>query len=92
MTDYPDGELVRLAQGGDTQAFGVLAERYGKSLISYTRAKVRSWADAQDIVQDTLIDALKGLGGFDLERPFRPWLRAICRNRLSRHYRTQARQ
>ena len=60
--------------------------------MSYVSAKVCSWADAQDIVQDTFLDELRGLGGFDLGRPFRPWLRAICRNRLSRHYRAWARE
>ena len=92
MTDYPETTLVGLAHGGNLEAFGILVQRHEASLMGYVSTKVHCWADAQDIVQDTFLDALRGLYRFDTGRPFRPWLRAICRNRLRRHYRTWARK
>lgn len=36
--------------------------------------------DAEDVVQDAFLRALRGLEGFDERREFRPWLYAIVRN------------
>ena len=60
-------------------------------LTAYVRSCVSNWADAQDIVQDTLRDAFLGLSRFDRARPFEPWLRAICRNRVKKRFRSLAR-
>ena len=36
--------------------------------------------DADDALQDTLLRAWRGLPGFDIRRPLRPWLYKIATN------------
>jgi len=41
-----------------------------------------------DIVQDGCIDAMEHLNRFDGSKELGPWLRAICRNRMLHHFRS----
>ena len=84
--------LAERAAQGDATAFEYLAERCKSMLTAYARSCVSNWADAQDVVQDTLLDAFLGLPRFDKARPFEPWLRAICRNRVRKHWRRGKRE
>jgi len=84
--------LAERAAQGEEAAFEELVERCQSMLRAYVRACVPNWADAQDVVQDTLLDAFLGLPRFDKARPFEPWLRAICRNRVRKHWRRWGRR
>jgi RNA polymerase sigma-70 factor (ECF subfamily) len=46
---------------------------------------VRNPADAEDIIQDTVIRAYTNIGRYDPDRPFYPWLLTIGRN-LARNF------
>ncbi|MFB7268637.1 RNA polymerase sigma factor, partial [Streptomyces nojiriensis] len=46
--------------------------------------------DVDDVVQDTMLRALDGLGGLRVDESFRSWLVAIAMNRVRAHW--QARQ
>ena len=92
MTDYPESHLVRLAIDGNGEAFGVLVGRHEGSLMAFVAGWTQNWVDAQDILQETFIDAFRGLNRFDTSRPFHPWLKAICRNRLRSRHRTWLRK
>ena len=48
-------------------------------LLRVARSITRNHADAEDLVQDTLIRAYRGIGGFDGRYP-RAWLLTILRN------------
>lgn len=48
-------------------------------LLRVARSMTRNHADAEDLVQDTLIRAYRGIGGFDGRYP-RAWLLTILRN------------
>ena len=37
--------------------------------------------DAEDVAQEVFVRALRGIAGFDAERPVRPWLLGIAANR-----------
>jgi len=80
MTDVTDAELARQAAGGDTEAFGQLAERYTPAARRLARLFLRDPDDADDAVQDGLLSAWRALDRFDLRRPFRPWLLRIVLN------------
>jgi RNA polymerase sigma-70 factor (ECF subfamily) len=56
-------------------------------LLRVARSLARRPADAEDLVQDTLIRAFQGIGGFDGAHP-RAWLLTIMRNtEINRHRR-----
>lgn len=48
-------------------------------LLRVARALTRHEAEAEDLVQDTLVRAFRGIGGFDGRHP-RSWLLTILRN------------
>lgn len=72
-----DGDLVERLRQGDEEAFMKLVARHHDSMLRVARSYVRSDAVAEEVVQDTWLAALRGLGGFRGEASFRTWLLAI---------------
>jgi len=72
-----DLALVRLAQAGDAEAFGVLVERHRRAVFRAALAGVRSPTDADEVAQDAFITAFQKLPGFRGEAAFKTWLLAI---------------
>ena len=75
--EVPDLDLVRRAQGGDTDAFGELVERNRRAVFRAALAAVGSPAEADDVAQEAFVTAYRKLGGFRGEAAFRTWLLAI---------------
>jgi len=57
-------------------------------LLRVARTLTGSWADAEDLVQDTVIRAYRGIDGFDGSHP-RAWLLTILRNTNLNSHRRQ---
>lgn len=83
-----DAALVAATLRGDETAFTALVGRYKKPLYRYVHRYVRDEAEAQDVLQETLIAAWRGLKSYDPNRPLEFWLRRIalnkCRDRARR--------
>lgn len=78
--------LVRAAQTGDRSAFGRLYVHFARMVHGVLLARVpRDQAD--DLVQDVFLTALRRLGTLRDPAAFGPWLAAIARNRAADHYR-----
>ena len=70
-------ELVRrLKEGGDDETVRLLVERYGPRLLAAATLLCGSSADAQDLMIDTLQQAVRSIRGF------REIGRASCRERV----------
>src|SRR5262245_14426543 len=82
-TDTADDErdLVLRVQRGDKHAFDELARRYARRAFAVAYRILRHTQDAEDLVQDSFIAALDGIGSFDPTRPFAPWFFKIIVNR-----------
>ncbi len=80
------------AQAGDAEAFGDIVECYSSRLHGYVARYVFDAQDVLDIVQDSFIDAYKGLADFDRERPFLPWLQVVCKHRMLKFLRHRRRE
>lgn len=76
-----DRDLMRSAQRGDRQAYGVLVQRWAAPLLGCVRALVRDYHVAEEIVQDALLQGWKARQQYDLERPFKPWLYRLAIHR-----------
>lgn len=76
-----DGDLVRRAQAGEREAFGVLVRRYQRRVFSLGIRMLRNRSDAEDLVQETFLRAFRALDRFDPDRPLAPWLYRITTNR-----------
>ncbi len=76
-----DAELVARLRAGEEQAFVALAARHHAAMLRLARTYVASQAIAEEVVQDTWLAVLRGLGGFAGRSSFRTWLLAILVNR-----------
>jgi len=72
-------DAVPTNQAARTRAFAQHVEPEIDMLLRVARTLTGSWADAEDLVQDTLIRAYRGLESFDGAHP-RAWLLTILRN------------
>jgi RNA polymerase sigma-70 factor, ECF subfamily len=78
----PESELIGLAQTGDVRAFQRLAELHTESLYRSVLVMSRDRHKAEDIVQETLVEAWRSLGRFDERCRFSTWLYGILRHRF----------
>jgi len=87
-----DRLLLKYAQQGQVDAFGVLYERHAASIFRYLYAHLGSRLDAEDLTSDVFLRAWQALPTYD-ERgvPFRAFLFRIAHNALVDHYRHQKR-
>lgn len=82
MAEPPGSELLARAQAGDDTAFEALIATWRPELWAYFLRATGSTEAARDLLQETLLLAWRGLGGFRGEAQLRTWLFRIARNRL----------
>jgi RNA polymerase sigma-70 factor, ECF subfamily len=68
------------AYSGDEDAFRALVETHRGALFAHCYRMLGSLQDAEDVLQDTLLNAWRGLSGFDGRSGLRPWLYRIATN------------
>jgi RNA polymerase sigma-70 factor (TIGR02960 family) len=75
-------DLLARARAGDGEAFRELAGPHRRELQVHCYRMLGSFADAEDAVQETMLAAWQGIGGFTEERAsLRTWLYKIATNR-----------
>jgi RNA polymerase sigma-70 factor (ECF subfamily) len=74
-------DLIARARAGDGEAFRELTEPYRRELQVHCYRMLGSLQDAEDVLQDTLLAAWQGLGGFEGRASIRTWLYRIATNR-----------
>jgi RNA polymerase sigma-70 factor (ECF subfamily) len=82
ITDALDtGGLLDQARAGDAEAFGGVCRAYETRLLRQAFTLCGNLAMAEDLAQDTLVDAWKSLNRFNGRCQFFTWLCAILLNR-----------
>src|SRR6266568_3346420 len=85
-------DLICRARAGDGDAFRELTEPHRRELHVHCYRMLGSVADAEDALQDTLLAAWQGLGGFEGRASIRTWLYRIATNRCRNARRSASRR
>ena len=79
--DPCDLDLAKQAAGGDRGAFHAIVDRHSRDLYRIARSLCRSNSDAEDVVQDALLAAYRGIAKFDGRSSLKTWLGRIVMKR-----------
>lgn len=91
-SERTDEELMHAYVGGDTVAFRELFARYEPLLTRLVRRRVRTDAETNDIVQQTMLHLHRARRDFRPDSRLRPWLLTIAMNLVREHYRRKGRR
>jgi RNA polymerase sigma-70 factor, ECF subfamily len=72
--------VLAATRGGDQQAFTELAARHERELLVHCYRMLGSVEDAEDMLQETLLRAWRGLAKFEGRSSLRSWLYRIATN------------
>ncbi|MBU6141728.1 sigma-70 family RNA polymerase sigma factor [Patescibacteria group bacterium] len=75
-----DETVAARVQQGDTEAFGILVDRYQAKLLRYGRKFIPNTHDIEDLVQDIFIKAYANIRSFNVQMRFSPWIYRIAHN------------
>jgi RNA polymerase sigma-70 factor (ECF subfamily) len=85
-------DLIAQARSGSEQAITTLVRQQWGRCHRLALLIVGDAAAAEDVAQEAMMSALRGLGNFDLARPFEPWLHRIVVNEAMDALRARARR
>jgi RNA polymerase sigma-70 factor (ECF subfamily) len=80
-TDDPAGQLLARARSGDGDAFAELTGPFRRELQVHCYRILGSAGDAEDMLQETMMAAWRGLDRFEERSSLRTWLHAIATNK-----------
>ncbi|WFE30718.1 sigma-70 family RNA polymerase sigma factor [Solwaraspora sp. WMMD791] len=81
--------LVERAQAGETEAFGLIYDRYVDTVFRFIYFRVGNRQLAEDLTSDTFLRALKRIGSFTWQgRDLGAWLVTIARNLVADHFKS----
>jgi RNA polymerase sigma-70 factor (ECF subfamily) len=91
--DYPlrleDFQLIQRIRHGEAAAFEDLVDRYGDDLFGLAFSLVGNRADAEDVLQQTLLGAFRRIDSFEGRSSLKTWLVRILVNQASKARRSR---
>ncbi len=85
-------DVITRARAADGEAFRELTEPYRRELQVHCYRMLGSFQDTEDALQETLVAAWQGLGGFEGRASIRTWLYRIATNRCLNTLRSASRR
>jgi len=79
-----ESALIAAAKQGSVGAFTELVGGYREGLFRFLLTRAPSYADAEDVLQDTMINAYRYLHSYDAKWRFSTWLYRIALNNIAR--------
>ena len=76
-----EAELLGRLRRGDEQAFRDLFRRQHATLLALARTVVANRSSAEEVVQDTWLAVISGIGGFEGRAALSTWIASICLNK-----------
>jgi RNA polymerase sigma-70 factor (ECF subfamily) len=80
-----DSALVERVQNGDRRAFDLLVRKYQHKVIGLVSRYVNSYAECEDIAQESFVRAWRAIGSFRGDSAFYTWIYKIAVNTAKNH-------
>jgi RNA polymerase sigma-70 factor (ECF subfamily) len=80
----PDAVLVGRLRDGDEDAFAAMLDAWSTGMLRVARGFVSTGATAEEVVQDTWLAVIEGLGGFAGRSSLKTWVFRILVNTAKR--------
>ncbi len=91
ITPEAERDLVRQAQTGNEDAFGVLMRSHYEPVFRLVQSMLRDEHSARDVCQEVWLTVWKNLGSFRGDAKFSTWLHPIATRRAIDHLRSRKR-
>jgi len=85
-----DGRIISRCLNGESEAFGLLVDKYKASIYALVYARVRNFHDAQNITQEVFLEAYRDLRKLRHWDSFLWWLYSIAYNNCRNWLRAQS--
>jgi len=81
LQELTDGALIENILAGEQQAFEILVLRYQKPLFNFLCHFLHDYDLACDVLQDVFLKFYASLPTLQTDKPLKPWLFQVARNR-----------
>lgn len=89
-TEIHDDVYIQKFKAGESEAFGILYDRYAQKIYRFVYYKIFNKEVTEDIVSDIFYKALERIDSFDPQKGlFSTWIYRIARNTVIDRYRTK---
>jgi RNA polymerase sigma-70 factor, ECF subfamily len=85
-----DGDLIKRAQEGGVEAFAAIFHAHKRRIFSLCCRMVKDPMEAEDLTQDTFLQAFRKLSTFRGDSAFATWLYRIGVNTVLMHFRRKS--
>lgn len=87
LNNFQEQELVDQLKKGNSKAVATWFNCYQQDLLSLAYQKISNQKDAQDVVQETMINSLRQIQMFREESSLKTWMVTILRHEIADFYR-----
>jgi RNA polymerase sigma-70 factor (ECF subfamily) len=91
LATFEDNALIKLALAGQAECFTVLIDRHLAAVKKRISSMVQNAAEADDILQNVLLNVWRHLSTFRSESSFRTWMTRVAMNEALQSYRRKRR-
>ena len=85
-----EAELIRRAQQGDAEAFGILFQKHKTRVYALCLRMTRNTAEAEDLTQEAFLHVFRKLGAFRADSALSTWLYRVTVNTVLMHFRKKS--
>jgi RNA polymerase sigma-70 factor (ECF subfamily) len=86
----PEAEIIRRAQQGDAEAFGLLFEKHKTRVYALCLRMTRNTAEAEDLTQDAFLHVFRKLAAFRADSALSTWLYRVTVNTVLMYFRKKS--
>ncbi len=87
---FSEADIVRRAQQGDVEAFGILFRRHKTRVYALCLRMTRNTAEAEDLTQDAFLHVFRKLSAFRADSALSTWLYRVTVNTVLMHFRKKS--